>query len=84
MVVLMNKELFLKKIEVEKSLKDIYSNLDEICFYNSMKVMNAFRKVNIKDILNSLKSVNLIYIFLAFIATFIYIFLCGHYCYFII
>ena len=32
-----------------------------------------FRKVNIKDILNSLKSVNLIYIFLAFIATFIYI-----------
>lgn len=32
-----------------------------------------FRKVNVKDILNSLKNVNLVYILLVFISTFLYI-----------
>lgn len=35
---------------VEKELKDIYKNIDEICTYNSMKVLSAFNKNNISEI----------------------------------
>ena len=33
----------------EKDLKDIYSNIDELCDYNSFKVLNAFKKNKLSE-----------------------------------
>ena len=33
----------------EKDLKDIYSNIDEVCDYNSFKVLNAFKKNKLSE-----------------------------------
>ena len=33
----------------EYELRDIYSNIDEICFYNSNKVLNAFRNNKVSE-----------------------------------
>ena len=33
----------------EYALRDIYSNIDEICFYNSNKVLNAFKNNKVSE-----------------------------------
>ena len=35
--------------EAEKKLKDVFSNIDDVCFYNSQKVIEAFWKENISE-----------------------------------
>lgn len=35
--------------KAEEELKDIFEQIDEICEYNSAKVLNAFQKYNISD-----------------------------------
>ena len=35
--------------EAENKLKDVFSNIDDICFYNSQKVIEAFWKENISE-----------------------------------
>lgn len=34
----------------EEEVKDIFSKIDEVCEYNSLKVLNAFRKHNVSEI----------------------------------
>ena len=46
----MNKELLDIKEKTENSLSLIYKNLDDICFYNSNKVIEAFRKENVNEL----------------------------------
>ena len=46
----MNKELLDIKEKAENSLSLIYKNLDDICFYNSNKVIEAFRKENVNEL----------------------------------
>lgn len=36
--------------EAENKLKDVFSNIDDVCFYNSQKVIEAFWKENISEI----------------------------------
>ncbi len=35
--------------EAENKLKDVFSNIDDVCFYNSQKVIEAFWKENISE-----------------------------------
>ena len=35
--------------EAENKLKDVFSNIDDVCFYNSQKVLKAFWKENISE-----------------------------------
>ncbi len=35
--------------EAENKLKDVFSNIDDVCFYNSQKVIKAFWKDNISE-----------------------------------
>ena len=35
--------------EAEDKLKDVFSNIDDVCFYNSQKVIEAFWKENISE-----------------------------------
>lgn len=35
--------------EIEKEVKDIFCEIDRVCEYNSLKVLNAFRENNISD-----------------------------------
>ena len=35
--------------EAESVLKDIYNNIDDVCFYNSKKVIDAFWKYNVSE-----------------------------------
>lgn len=35
--------------EAEKKLKNVFSNIDDVCFYNSQKVIEAFWKENISE-----------------------------------
>lgn len=43
------KEILNLANEVEEEIKDVFQKIEEICEYNSLKVLNAFRKNNISD-----------------------------------
>lgn len=45
-----SEELISLANKCEEELKEIYKNIDDICEYNSMKVLRAFNKNNISDI----------------------------------
>ncbi len=45
-----SEELISLANKCEEELKEIYKNIDDICEYNSMKVLSAFNKNNISDI----------------------------------
>lgn len=35
--------------KTEEEIKDVFKNIDKVCEYNSLKVLNAFKKYNISD-----------------------------------
>ncbi len=45
----LNEEILKLAIDVENELKDIYNEIDEICEYNSLKVLKAMQDNNISD-----------------------------------
>lgn len=44
-----NDELLKLAIDTENDVKNIFSEIDKVCEYNSLKVLNAFREFNISD-----------------------------------
>ena len=44
-----NNELLELAKETEKEIKEVFEKIDEVCEYNSLKVLNAFRENNISD-----------------------------------
>ncbi len=45
----LDKKLLDLSLECEKSLKNVFDSVDEISFYNSKKVLDAFRKNNLSE-----------------------------------
>ena len=45
-----SKEILTLAKKVEEEVKDEFKKVDEVCEYNSLKVLNAFQKYHVSDI----------------------------------
>ena len=44
-----DKEILNLANQTEEEIKDVFKEIDKICEYNSLKVLNAFRENNISE-----------------------------------